>query len=840
MFATASASANMVLEPPFIALWVDIDPRLFALVFTPPRIGILPGREAMATLSLSGASLTPADPAPAVTVDLAVLTEPSHPDTLTLVTPMTLAFDRGTTRHAVTLKALAGVVALEASTLTATVREDSATNVFNAEFTSTELPVDVIDKREFRWVFRSVRTGEELQEAEVVASAASAPTRLLVSLEGTLGARLFDDEQVEVSLAASSGIKVAPSELVVSADVMSPEVALTADIGAMSGELVLFVEGTTPDPLSDVTVMSDYSLPVQVVRGFILSFRTPADEVLDEARVLAEGSTEVVVLLASPGQLHRGEEVLVLLMADAITVVPDELRLSAQTPRASFRIDAAYDAMPSLGAVIASGTVRLDSARVVDARVLRTTLPVEVVARQFRLLLLDEEDSPVSRVLVPAGGSTPLRVRLSGVGSSLGSPSLGEGETLAVRLAYLNGTGVGLSLSTVEFPADNTEISVTLNAAFAATLGTLSAEVATPVNVAVEPASWPVEIVPREFALVFTPPQIGILVGEEETVILSLTGASLTPADPVVTVELTLSHPDTLTLVTPAQRSTLTFGATTMRHVVTLSASGGAAISGAALRAAAALDSAANVPNALFAPAELVVNVVVDQKKFTWILRLVETQDGPQLLVSLEGVQGERLRDDDKVDVSVEVVTPAGETVFFPLVVMSAGTELPIPEDAFGVLGEWEFKVTSQQSLPSGVSVAGGTIFRDFGLRFETSMGVVLESEQVLAGDTTEVMVALDQAGLLEDDEVVRVTLATTTVSVAPMSVMLASSTPSATLTIGAAAESMSGTVVATGAVEKNGSSVRNTGVRSATLAVTAEAAEFRLRVRVLLEGPLQ
>ena len=514
LFAVASRLVNVVVESPFVALDVGIEPREFSLVFAPAEIGVLTGDEVMVSLSLvdlTGASLVPGDPA--VTVELTL----SHPDELTLVTPATLAFDASTMIHTVTLSAAEDAEALEGATLSASVI--AGHSVPNAMFASGSLLVNVIDRRDFIWVFRSAETDEALSKAVVVAGAT---TRLRVSLEDDQGARLLAGERVEAALTAPAGLTVSPSSLMLSADMMSREVVLNAGGGGLRGELSLDVTQPAPmDELLRATLQRQAALPVRVVREFALSFTTLEDELLDTARVLAGGLTEVQVVLDNPDALLAGERVRVVLFPTVHVVLDDHfLMLTVLEPSTTFAISVAHDVTPFFGTVAEVGSVSVAGTvfssvgdRVLNTRVLSTHLSVEIVERQFRLRVVDEATgSPISIARVLVGGLASLQVRVEGMEPSpgLGVSSLGEGETLIVDFAYMNGTGVRLSPAPVRLGADNpmpyrgdTEQSSATVVAFSreATNGVLELTGGGLVNAVVEPVSLPVETVVRRFEI---------------------------------------------------------------------------------------------------------------------------------------------------------------------------------------------------------------------------------------------------------------------------------------------------------------------------------------------------
>ena len=170
-------------------------PNEFRLVFEPPRVVILTGTSETVVLSLTNASRLPAGDE--VLVEL-LLGDASTVSVMSLteMSPTTLPFSASTTSHVVVLSAAADTSPGE-TTLSAVVLS-SPTALSGAEFADAELPVSIVGEREFEWVFRSPQ-GERLSTAVVVAGAS---TRLLVSLEGVSGERLFEGEQVDVTLDA--------------------------------------------------------------------------------------------------------------------------------------------------------------------------------------------------------------------------------------------------------------------------------------------------------------------------------------------------------------------------------------------------------------------------------------------------------------------------------------------------------------------------------------------------------------------------------------------------------------------------------------------------------------
>ena len=116
---------------------------------------------------------------------------------------------------------------------------------------------------------------------------------------------------------------------------------------------------------------------------------------------------------------------------------------------------------------------------------------------------------------------------------------------------------------------------------------------------------------------------------------------------------------------------------------------------------------------------------------------------------------------------------------------------------------------------------------RRFALRFETPEGAVLEMARVVAGSTTEVTVALTDAEALEPGETVLVTLTAEGVDVSTDTVALSMTAPDAVLTIGAAANATSGTLMA----QANTAGLMNAVVEPGMLAVTVVPAPVDLQL---------
>ena len=376
-------------------------------------------------------------------------------------------------------------------------------------------------------------------------------------------------------------------------------------------------------------------------------------------------------------------------------------------------------------------------------------------------------------------------------------------------------------------------------------------------SIEVKPAALPVEIVPRELALVFTPGEITILTGTTGTVTLTLSEASLLPENTGVTVKLSLSGDDVATLLTTA---VLVFSADAPSREVTLTAGD---VEGSAVLRATVSQGGDTLPAAVFVDGELGVNVI-GEREFVWSFRSLETGsvlskaeatvDIPvRLQVSLEEVGGERLFAGEKVAVDLSLssesnVDAGGLTVSPKLLVFDAQSStytVTLAASAGALGGEWQLELAVSATTPvallnakleSTATLPVEVMPRRFALVFETPQGGVLNTAQILAGGSIEVTVALENAELLLPNEVVLVPLVTTEVTVDIPGLRLTKDVPSTTIAIGAAHDvaSLSGSVEASSAtvISSNGAEVSGTEVMPGSLPVTVAKRQFELRLR--------
>ena len=381
-------------------------------------------------------------------------------------------------------------------------------------------------------------------------------------------------------------------------------------------------------------------------------------------------------------------------------------------------------------------------------------------------------------------------------------------------------------------------------------------------SIEVEPATVAVEIVPRELALVFTPGEITILTDATGTVTLTLSEASLLPENTGVTVKLSLPDDDVATLLTTA---VLVFSADAPSREVTLTAGD---VEGSAVLRATVPQGGDTLPAAVFVDGELGVNVI-GEREFVWSFRSLETGsvlskveatvDIPvRLQVSLEGVEGERLFAGEEVAVDLSLSSEsnmdAGALTVSPksLVFNAQSSAYPVTlvASAGALDGKWLLELAAsatpvallRATLENMATLPVEVMPRRFALAFETPQGGVLNTAQVLAGGSTEVTVALENAELLLPGEVVMAPLVATGVTVDVPGLLLKKDVPSTTIAIGAAhnVASLSGSVRTSGTVILNGAEVPGTVVMRGSLPVTVAKRRFALRLvpgRVFIGG---
>ena len=548
------------------------------------------------------------------------------------------------------------------------------------------------------------------------------------------------------------------------------------------------------------------TLAIKVLpRRFGLRFETLEGTVLETARVVAGGTTEVVVALTNAEALEPDEAVSVALTAEGVDVSTDTVVLSMNASREVLTIDAAVNAM--------SGTLmaEADIGGVTYIAVEPATLSVEVLPRRFALRFETPEGAVLETAQVVAGSTTEVMVALTD------AEALEPGETISVTLTA---EGVDVSTDTVVLSVAAPWEILTIGVAVNAMSGTLTAaaDTAGVMNAVVQPATLSVEVLPRRFSLRFETPEGTVLemaqvvAGSTTGVMVALTDAEALEPGETVSVTLTAATlsvvPPVVTLTGTAPRAALRIGASVNAMSGTLTAA-----------------DTAGVMNAVVQPATLSVEVLPRRFALRFetlsgeVLSSVDVVAGATTEVAVALTDVEALEPDETVSVTLtaEGVDVSTDTVVLSMTASSAvltidaavtatsGT-VTADADTAGVMN----MVVEPATLPVEI------LPRRFALRFETLEGTVLETAQVVAGSTTEVMVALENADLLEPDEAVSVTLTTATLSVVPPVVTLTETTPRAALRIGAAVNAMSGTLTA--AADTAG--VMNMVVEPATLPV--------------------
>ena len=397
------------------------------------------------------------------------------------------------------------------------------------------LPVEIVP-REFTLAF-AAPGGEILQEAQILAGG-STSFRLIVSGTQTpLGvSRLFADETLTVGFAydGEAGVTLPPPVSLTPDEASSrieTPVTFTVAPDAVGGTLTVSGHGPVNATVEPAT------LPVEIVpREFRLALAAPGGETLRKARMLAGGSTSFRLIISGTqtplgvSRLFAGETFTVGFAYDGGAGVTPPPPVSLTPNEASSRIETVVTFTVAPNAVDGTLTVSMSGHGPVNATVTPATLPVEIVPREFRLAFAaTPQGEALQEYQLAASGETPVWVRLLGVESSLGVPSLGADETLTAELAYTGGAGMKVSPSMLEFAGGISEIEVMLSATLSAQASALVASADSAANsadlpnvTAVEPATLRVVIVPRQFELVFTPKKIVIGTSKTRTVRLLL------------------------------------------------------------------------------------------------------------------------------------------------------------------------------------------------------------------------------------------------------------------------------------------------------------------------------
>ena len=316
--------------------------------------------------------------------------------------------------------------------------------------------------------------------------------------------------KVDFVYAGGIGVSASPAPLLLMPDMdgvadASASATLTARLDATDGTLTVSGSGLRNARVKPASLSVEI-VPTLAVRNFTLSF------VPMFGRVLASGTTEVAVVLENPESLLPGEEVRVGFdSSTGVSVVGTSgLTLTAELPSTVLIVGAAYDSVSSLGRAAVSGEVHAGGAVVGNTRVNDAKLYMTIVRRSFSLSVLSETSgSRVSVVRMPAGGTTRLTVLVSGEDTKLGLSLLFAGETVTVKLVYVDVTGVSSSTPVLLVadrdgtPSVSTEVTLTAapDAMLEAARSTVVVTGSGLRGAVVKPESLSIEILPREFRL---------------------------------------------------------------------------------------------------------------------------------------------------------------------------------------------------------------------------------------------------------------------------------------------------------------------------------------------------
>ena len=796
---TASVMHAMV-EPATLA--VDVLPRRFGLRFETPAgtaletVRVVAGSTTEVAVALLGATFHGMRVSEAIPVMLTA-------ETLSVVPPV-MTLTRTTMRAALRIDAAAtamsGVLTAEADT----------TGVMNMVVQQATLAVDVLPRR-FALRFETP-AGAVLETARVVAGSTTEVAVALADAEA-----LESGETISVTLTAEEvGVGVVPPVVTLTGTTPRAALRIDAAVNAMSGTLM--AEADTTGVMN--VVVQQATLAVEVLpRRFALRFETPAGAVLETAQVVAGSTTEAVVALANAEALELGETISVTLTAEGVDVSTDTVVLSVTVSSAMLTIGAAVTAT--------SGTLtaEADTTGVMNAVVEPETLTVTVVPAPVHLQLAFEP--PALRV---AAGAVATAV--------LSLADLPADAEVTVRVSSADAATAEVVTESLVFDAATTRREITIegvaegNTTLTAIVGEAAlADSDLPPDSTVMAAELSVTVVPPpvRLQLAFEPPELTVAVGATETATLSLPDV---PADAAVTVAL--SSADTATvLVMP---STVTFTANTPSRDVTIE---GVAEGSATLTASAPLDSSSLPPNSTVLPAELSVTVPVVREfalRFETLsgeaLSSVGVVAGATTEIAVALTNAEALEPGESVlmtlTVIVQQLTLAEATPRITLSIEAAADAVAeeTVEEATGVVLLNGAMVAHTRVRPATLVVE--VLPRRFGLRFETLEGTALERARVVAGSTTEVTVVLENAGLLEPDEAIPVTLTAegVDVGVVPPMVMLTEATPRAVLRIGTTINATFGTLTA----EADVAGVTYIVVEPATLEVDVLPRRFALR----------
>ena len=746
--ANISGVMNAMVEPTTLA--VEVLPRRFGLRFETLSGEALSSLEVVvdATTEVAIALTNADDLEPGETVSVTLMAEGAGVSTDMAVLSVT------SPRATLTVDT-AGVAVGIASVMATGVVLSGGSAAENASVDPATLAVEVLPRR-FGLRFETPE-GAALEMVQVVAGSMTSTVEVAIAL--TNADDLEPGETVSVTL-TTEGAGVSTDMAVLS--VTSPRATLTVDTAGVAAGTTgsVTATGTVLSGGSEVgsTLVDPATLTVSVVRELILQFETLSDEpeVLSSVEVVAGAATQVAVTLTDIGALEPGESVLVTL-----TAIVQELALSAATPRITLRVGAAADAVAG-GTVEATGVVLLDGAMVVRTQVRSATLAVEVLPRRFTLRFETPEGAVLETAQVTAGSMIEAALVLTN------AEALEFDEEISVTLTA-EGVGVSVSMDMVALSMTMSRAVLTIDAAVDAMSETLTA---TPdfggvTYIVVEPATLPVEVLPRDFALRFETPEGTALEMTEVTagsmieVAVVLEGADLLESNesiPVTLVADTLSvNPSDVMLTAAEARAVLTIDAAVSAMSEPLTAEVGTT----------------NVMNVVVEPAILAVTVVPRRFALRFetpegaVLETARVAAGITAEVAVVLTNVEALESGETVSVTL-TATPVS-VVSSMVTLTEAMPKATLTIDAAGLAADTTGSVTATGEVMSGGSAAENAsvdpatlaveiVLRRFALRFETPEGTALETIRVTAGNTTEVVVALTNVEALRFGETVPVT----------------------------------------------------------------------------------
>ena len=799
--ADTAGVMNAVVQSATLA--VEVLPRRFALRFETPEgaaletVQVVAGSTTEVAVALANAeALEPGESVPMMlTAIVQQLTLTEATPRITLSIGVAVDTTIGETVEATGVVLLNGAMVVQTRVRPATLSVEISPRRFALRFETPE--------------------GTALETARVTAGRT---TEVVVAL--TDAEALEFGETVPVTLTTET-VSVVPPVVTLTAAASSAMLTIGATANAMPGTLTAEADATG---LTNVAVQPA-TLAVEILpRRFGLRFETPEGAVLETARVAAERTTEVTVVLTDAEALESDETVPVMLTSEGVGVVPPVVMLTEATPRATLLIAAAANAT--------SGTLtaEADTADVTNAAVQPGMLAVTVTPVPVDLQLAFEPPA----LAVAVGGERTVVLRLLG--------DVPAGATVTVALSTAAMATAQVVQESVVFTVTTqshavtvlgvVEGSVMLTAVFADDL----ADSGLPPESTVASADLAVTVVPAVtdpvmLQLAFEPTSLTVVTGSTATAMLRLPGD--VPEGIEVRVDLNAADETTARVLSS---SMILSAETTSREVTVLGEAAGSVTITAAVSEAVLTGS---LPaGSSVAPADLAVTVVLPtvdlQLAFEPPTLTVATGSTATAVLRLPGVPAVG---GAAVTVALSVADEATAQVMPAEVIFSEAN----PDTVVTLTGTTtgDVMVTAVAVLLDGLSEASTvrsaqlpvTVVREFIPRFETLSGEALSSVEVVAGATTEVAVVVENTDLLAPEEAVLVILTMETVSVVPRLMLLTEATPRITLSIGAAVDAVAeGTVRADGVVFLNGSMVAYTRVRPVTLAVRILPRRFALR----------